>query len=163
LFPLLRPLSLHPGGAKQLVDEAEQKIPLSRGRVPDARTVEIAQAPDEEFERQGQNLIISQEISMVEAALGHRMEVPTLDEPVNLDIPSGTQSGEVFRLRGLGLPHLGSNQNGDLLVEMRVKTPSKLNARQEELLKEFAEIEAGKLKNRAKGFFKKAKDKVMGE
>jgi len=133
------------------------------GGPPGDLYVVIRVAPDETFERQGQNLIINREISMVEAALGHRMEVPTLDEPVNLDIPSGTQSGEVFRLRGLGLPHLGSTQNGDLLVEIRVKTPSKLNSRQEEILKEFAEIEAGKLKNRAKGFFKKAKDKVMGE
>jgi molecular chaperone DnaJ len=133
------------------------------GGPPGDLYVVIRVAPDETFERQGQSLIINREISMVEAALGHRMEVPTLDEPVNLDIPSGTQSGEVFRLRGLGLPHLGSTQNGDLLVEIRVKTPSKLNARQEEILKEFAEIEAGKLKNRAKGFFKKAKDKVMGE
>lgn len=119
--------------------------------------------PDTVFERQGQNLIISRNISFVEAALGHRMEVPTLDEPVNLDIPKGTQSGEIFRLRGLGLPHLGSVHTGDLLVEIKVKTPSGLSGRQEELLQEFAEIEAGKLKNKAKGFFKKAKDKVMGE
>ncbi|WFS61091.1 molecular chaperone DnaJ [Pseudodesulfovibrio thermohalotolerans] len=133
------------------------------GGPPGDLYVVIRVAPDETFERQGQNLIISREISMVEAALGHRLEVPTLDDPVNLDIPSGTQSGEIFRLRGLGLPHLGSTHNGDLLVEVRVKTPSRLNSRQEELLREFAEIETGKLSNRAKGFFKKAKSKVMGE
>ena len=122
--------------------------------------------PDEVFERQGQNLIISREISMVQAAVGHRLEVPTLDDPVNLDIPSGTQSGEVFRLRGLGLPHLSSSHNGDLLVEIRVTTPTRLTDRQKELLEEFAEIEkeeANKFKNKAKDFFKKAKDKVMGE
>lgn len=133
------------------------------GGPPGDLYVVIRVEPDSVFERQGQNLIISREISFVEAALGHRMEVPTLDDPVNLDIVKGTQSGEVFRLRGLGLPHLGSAHKGDLLVEIRVKTPSSLNARQEELLQEFAEIEEGKLKNKAKGFFKKAKDKVMGE
>ncbi len=86
-----------------------------------------------------------------------------MDDPVDLDIPKGTQSGEVFRLRGLGLPHLGSAHKGDLLVEIKVKTPTHLNKRQEELLSEFAEIEAGKLTTKAKDFFKKAKDKVMGE
>lgn len=133
------------------------------GGPPGDLYVVILVQPDDVFDRQGQNLVISREISFVEAALGHRLEVPTLDDPVNLDIPKGTQSGEVFRLRGLGLPHLGSAHNGDLLVEVRVKTPTNINKQQEELLREFAEIEASKLSNKAKGFFKKAKDKVMGE
>lgn len=136
------------------------------GGPPGDLYVVIRVTPDDVFERQGQNLIISREISMVEASIGHRLEVPTLDDPVNLDIPGGTQSGEVFRLRGLGMPHLGSAHNGDLLVEIKVKTPTRLTDRQKELLKEFAEIEAvesGKLKNKAKDFFKKAKDKVMGD
>lgn len=125
--------------------------------------VVIRVEPDEVFAREGQNLIIRSEISFVEATLGHRLEVPTLDDPVHLDIPKGTQSGEIFRLRGLGLPHLGSAHKGDLLIEIKVKTPTRLNSRQEELLKEFADIEASKLTTKAKGFFKKAKKKVMGE
>lgn len=129
------------------------------GGPPGDLYVVIHVEPDKVFERQGQNLIISRDISFVEAALGHRLEVPTLDDPVNLDIPKGAQSGEVFRLRGLGLPHLGSAHKGDLLVEVKVKTPTNLNSRQEELLKEFAEIEKGKLSTKAKGFFKKAKEK----
>ncbi len=133
------------------------------GGPPGDLYVVIGVEPDKVFEREGQSLIISRDISFIEAALGHRLEVPTLDEPVELDIPKGTQSGEVFRLRGLGLPHLGSAHNGDLLVEIKVKTPVHLNSKQEELLREFAEIEAGKLATKAKGFFKKAKDKVMGE
>lgn len=136
------------------------------GGPPGDLYVVIRVAPDELFEREGQNLVIGREISMVEAAVGHRLEVPTLDDPVNLDIPAGTQSGEIFRLRGLGIPHLGSSHNGDLLVEVKVKTPTRLTDRQKELLQEFAEIEmeeAGKFKNKAKDFFKKAKGKVMGE
>ncbi|BCS87394.1 molecular chaperone DnaJ [Pseudodesulfovibrio sediminis] len=136
------------------------------GGPPGDLYVVIHVAPDDIFERHGQNLIISREISMVQATLGHRLEVPTLDEPVNLDIPSGTQSGEVFRLRELGLPHLGSTHKGDLLIEVKVKTPTRVTSRQEALLREFAEIEeveSGKLTNKAKDFFKKAKDKVMGE
>jgi len=136
------------------------------GGPPGDLYVVIRVEPDSVFERQGQNLILSREISFVEASLGHRLEVPTLDDPVNLDIPAGTQNGEVFRLRGLGMPHLGSAHNGDLLIEIRVKTPTRLTDRQKELLEEFAEIEkeeSGKFKNKAKDFFKKAKDKVMGE
>ena len=133
------------------------------GGPPGDLYVVIHVAPDDVFQRQGQNLIIGREVSFVDAALGHRLEVPTLDEPVNLDVPKGTQSGEVFRLRGLGLPHLGSTHKGDLLVEVTVKTPTHLNRKQEELLKEFAEIEKSKLTTKAKDFFKKAKDKVMGE
>ncbi|MBI9079165.1 MAG: molecular chaperone DnaJ [Pseudodesulfovibrio sp.] len=135
----------------------------TNGGPPGDLYVVIRVEPDDVFERHGQNLIIGREISFVEAALGHRMEVPTLDDPVNLDIPKGTQSGEVFRLRGLGLPHLGSTHKGDLLVEVKVKTPTRLNSRQEELLREFSEIEGSKLTTKAKDFFKKAKDKVMGE
>lgn len=133
------------------------------GGPPGDLYVVIRVEPDSVFERQGQNLVIRREISFVEAALGHRLEVPTLDDPVNLDIPKGSQSGEVFRLRGLGLPHPGSSHQGDLLVEVRVKTPVNLNKRQEELLREFSEIESKKLSTKARDFFKKAKDKVMGE
>ncbi len=133
------------------------------GGPPGDLYVVIRVEPDDVFERQGQNLIIGREISFVEAALGHRLEVPTLDDPVNLDVPKGTQSGEVFRLRGLGLPHLGSTHKGDLLVQVTVKTPTHLNKKQIELLKEFSEIETSKLTSKAKDFFKKAKDKVMGE
>jgi len=135
----------------------------TNGGPPGDLYVVIRVEPDSVFERQSQNLIIRREIAFVEATLGHRLEVPTLDEPVNLDIPKGTQSGEVFRLRGLGLPHLGSAHKGDLLVEIKIKTPTNINKRQEELLKEFAEIEASKLTTKAKDFFKKAKDKVMGD
>ena len=118
---------------------------------------------DKTFERQGQNLILRREVSLVEAALGHKIEIPTLDEPVTMDIPKGTQSGEVFRMRGLGMPYIGSNQRGDILVEIKVKTPTGLTKRQDELLREFAEIEANKTINKVKGFFKKTKEKVMGD
>lgn len=137
--------------------------PGFNGGPPGDLYVVIQVEPDEVFERQGQNLILRREVSFVEATLGHKVEVETLDEPVTLDVPRGTQSGEVFRLRGLGLPHLGSAHQGDLLIEVRVKTPVGLNKRQEELLREFAEIEESKLSTKAKNFFRKAKDKVMGE
>lgn len=125
--------------------------------------VVITVEPDKVFKRQGQDLVLSTEVTFVQAALGHKLEVPTLDEPIEMDIPKGTQSGEVFQLRGLGFPYLGSSHKGDLLIEVKVKTPTSLNSRQEELLREFEALDEEKPMKKVKKLFKKAKDKVMGE
>jgi len=125
--------------------------------------VVISVEPDKTFERQGQNLILRRSITMVQAALGDKIEIPTLDDPITVDIPKGTQGGEIFQLRGLGMPHPGGGRRGDLLVEVRVETPVGLSAKQEELLREFAKLEEEKPLKKAKNFFKKAKEKVMGE
>ena len=116
---------------------------------------------DDTFAREGQNLLITHEISFVQAALGHKLEVPTLDAPITVEIPKGTQSGEIFRIAGKGLPVPNRSLSGDLLVEIRVKTPTRLNSRQEELLREFAEIETKKPLNKAKKIMKKV-GKAMG-
>ncbi|CAK7029355.1 MAG: Chaperone protein DnaJ [Desulfovibrio sp.] len=113
---------------------------------------------DPVFHREGPNLLLSQEITMVQAALGDTIEVPGLDEPMKLEIPKGTQSGELFRLAGGGLPVVNTSRMGDLLVEVKVLTPTSLSAKQEELLQAFAEAEAAKPLNKAKKAFKK----VMG-
>jgi len=125
--------------------------------------VVISVEQDKTFDRQGQNLILRKEVTFVEASLGHKIEVPTLDDPITVDIPKGTQSGEVFQLRGLGMPHPGGGRKGDLLIEVKVLTPTGLSAKQEELLREFAKLEEDKPLKKAKNFFKKAKEKVMGE
>ncbi|MDL2267589.1 molecular chaperone DnaJ [Desulfovibrio sp. OttesenSCG-928-G15] len=116
---------------------------------------------DDTFTRDGQNLFISREITFVQAALGDKIEVPTLDESISMDIPKGTQSGELFRISGKGLPFPGRNASGDLLVEVKVLTPTKLNSRQEELLREFAEVESKKTITKAKKIIKKV-GKAMG-
>lgn len=133
------------------------------GGPPGDLYVVIRVEPDKVFQRQGQDLILRREITFTQAALGHKMKVPTLDEEIVMDIPKGAQSGEVFKLRGLGLPHLGSTHKGDLLVEVKVKTPSGLTKRQEELLKEFEELEEKKPLKKVKNLFNKTKNKVMGE
>ncbi len=125
--------------------------------------VVVSVESDKVFGRQGQDLTVRQEISFVQAALGEKIEVPTLDEPVIMDIPKSTQSGEVFRLRGMGLPHPGTAHKGDLLIEVRVLTPTHLSRQQEELLREFCKLENEKPMKKAKDFFKKTMDKVMGE
>ncbi|WP_164561934.1 molecular chaperone DnaJ [Nitratidesulfovibrio vulgaris] len=106
--------------------------------------VVISVEDDKTFRRQGQDLVVTREISFVQASLGDRIDVPTLDDDITLDIPAGTQSGEVFRLVDKGLPYLGHGHTGDLLVEIRVVTPTRLTKKQEELLREFALLDEEK-------------------
>ena len=73
----------------------------------------------------------------MEAALGWQVVIPTLNGDASLDIPAGTQSGEIFSLAGAGLPDLKSRKRGALLVEVALKTPTNLSSHQEELLKAF--------------------------
>lgn len=116
---------------------------------------------DKTFERDGQNLLVTKEISFVQAALGDKVEIPTLDEPEEFAIPKGTQSGEVFRMEGKGLPYPGRKAIGDLLIVIKVMTPTKLTSRQEELLREFAALDEKKPMAKAKKLIKKV-GKAMG-
>lgn len=113
---------------------------------------------DPTFQRDGAHLLLVHEVTMVQAALGDSIEVPGLDGPMKMELPEGTQGGEVFRLAGGGLPIVNTNRTGDLLVEIKVLTPTSLSAKQEELLRAFAAAEAEKPLNKAKKAFKK----VMG-
>ncbi|MGZ4812698.1 MAG: molecular chaperone DnaJ [Terriglobales bacterium] len=90
------------------------------------------------FEREGKDLHCVVPISFSQAALGAEIEIPTLEGVEKLKIPDGTQSGTVFKLRNRGAPVLNGRGKGDLFVEVKVHTPSKLTKRQRELLQEFA-------------------------
>ena len=100
--------------------------------------------PHEFFEREGYNLYCRIPISMLQAAVGETIEIQTLDSTRSVKIPPGTQSGDVIRLRGDGVPSLRGSGRGDLLIDIQVKTPVNLNKRQKEILREFAEIEKSK-------------------
>jgi molecular chaperone DnaJ len=110
------------------------------------------------FERRRNDLICQVPISFAQAALGAVIDVPTLEGPEDLEIPRGTQSGETLRIRGRGMPDIGGRARGDELVEVSVETPRHLTARQEELLREFAEIEHEQVSPRRKSFFEKLRD-----
>jgi molecular chaperone DnaJ len=97
-------------------------------------------------------------ISIAQAALGADIEVPTLDGPELLHVPRGTQSGEILRLKGRGMPDISGRGRGDELVEVVVETPKRLTARQEELLRELAEIEHIDVSPRRKSFFERLRD-----
>ncbi len=94
-------------------------------------------------------------ISYTQAALGAQIEVPTLEGAQDLLIPNGTQSGEVFKLRGKGMPDPQHNRKGDLLVQTYIETPKKLTTRQEELLRELAELEEKNVSPQRESFLEK--------
>jgi molecular chaperone DnaJ len=110
------------------------------------------------FERRRNDLILQFPISFAQAALGAEVEVPTLDGPDRLNIPRGTQSSEVLRIKGRGMPDISGRGRGDQLVEVVVETPKHLTPRQEELLREFAEIEHEQVSPRRKSFLEKLRD-----
>lgn len=143
--------------------------PGTNGGPPGDLFVVIKVERSKTFERHGDDLVYKAEVSMVDAALGTKIEVPTLDDPVEVDIPRGTQHGEVLRLRDKGMPRLGSGrggtspQHGDLLVAVTVVTPRGLNSRQEELLREFKEVEESKTSTKVKDFIGKAAKSIFGD
>jgi molecular chaperone DnaJ len=110
------------------------------------------------FERRRNDLICQVPISFTQAALGAVIEVPMLDGREHIEVPRGTQSGDILRIKGRGMPDIGGRGRGDELVEIVVETPRHMTARQEELLREFAEIEHEQVSPRRKSFFEKLRD-----
>jgi molecular chaperone DnaJ len=110
------------------------------------------------FQREGQHLIIRVPITYTQAALGAKIEVPTLDGAHELKVPAGTPTGEVFRLRGRGMPSPRGREVGDLLVQVNVEVPKNLSAKQEELLRQLAEHEHVDVSPHRKGFFDKVRE-----
>lgn len=89
------------------------------------------------FEREGKDLYCAVPISFTQAALGAEIRIPTLEGESTLKVPEGTQTGTTFRLRNKGVPVLNGSGRGDLFVEAKVQTPSKLNKQQRELLEQL--------------------------
>jgi molecular chaperone DnaJ len=99
-------------------------------------------AEDPVFKREGNDLYVEAHVSLVQAALGDGVSVPTLEGTALVTIPPGTQTGTVFRLKGKGLPDMRGYGSGDEFVMVTVVTPTKLTPRQREVLKQFKEASA---------------------
>lgn len=117
--------------------------------------------PHSKFRRDGDNIFYDLNLSFPQAALGDEITVPTLTGNVSLTVPAGTQTGKQFRLREKGVQNVHGYGKGDYFVTVKVVTPDKMTERQEELLREFAEIggetiteQPSSFKDRAKKFFK---------
>ena len=108
--------------------------------------VNIRVKPHKRFTREGDLILSEQSVDMVSAALGTEIDVETVDGPVTMKIPAGTQSGSDFKLSGHGVPHLKGSSRGAHIVTIHVDTPTKLSKKQVEILKDFQ-------KNGKKGLF----------
>lgn len=111
------------------------------------------------FERDGTSLLTQVPITFTTAALGGSIEIPGIDgETISLDIPAGIQSGKQLRKRGAGMPVLQGRGRGDLVIEITVETPTKLSARQKEILRELQSTETGEECPGSKSFFDRIKE-----
>ncbi len=127
------------------------------GGLPGNLQVVFDETDHDIFTRQGDNIVCQLPISFTLAALGGELEVPTLDGTHSVKIPSGTQSGKVFRLKGKGIPHLQSYGTGDELIQMAVWTPTKLSSSDKNTLKELGKLDSFRPPKANKSFFAKLK------
>jgi molecular chaperone DnaJ len=111
--------------------------------------------PHERFRRDGQDLVAELHVPMTQAALGAHIRYETLDGEEDLVLPTGTQTGRVFRLRGRGVPHVNDRARGDLLVRVVVDTPASLSDEEEELLRKLAALRGDDVAPQEQGFFSK--------
>lgn len=146
------PPGVDTGSRLRLKGEGE---PGEGGGPPGDLYVVIHVEPHPYFDRQGDDIFCQAYISFTQAALGGKVEVPTLDGTETIQIPRGTQTGTLFRLKGMGMPRLKGHGRGDQVIQVVVKTPTNLTKRQEELLIELAEASGEKVEPRKKGFFRK--------
>lgn len=129
--------------------------------------VEIHERPHAVFQRQGDDLHCMVALPMTAAALGATLPLETLDGPEQIDIRPGTQPGQVIPLHGRGVTHLRGSGRGDLLVHIDVQTPTKVDARQEELLRELARLRdeerlEGQFSPGGQGLFSRIRDAFNG-
>jgi molecular chaperone DnaJ len=144
------PAGVDSGSRLRLTGEGESG---AKGGPPGDLYVYVRVEPHEFFKREDIHVICQVPVSFVQAALGDQLDVPTLNGKKTLDIPKGTQPGDIFRFKGEGIPSLRGHGRGDQIIQVMVKTPTRLNKRQEKLLREFAAIQSSKLSNRIKRAF----------
>jgi molecular chaperone DnaJ len=130
-----------------LADGARVRVPAKghagpNGGEPGDLYVTVRVEPHPVFQRDGDDLHIVVPIAVHEAALGAKVDVPSLDGRARLRVPPGTQSGQRFRLRERGVPSTRDGRRGDLVVEVRLVLPKLLDERSKELLREFGRLNA---------------------
>ncbi len=132
--------------------------PGDRGSTPGDLYVTVIVKEHPLFQREEYEVFCEVPISFTQAALGAKIDVPTLDGKVKMTVPAGTQSGKVFRLKSKGIPHLHSQLRGDQHVRVVVETPTELTSKQRDLLEKFAEASGEESHPQSKTFFAKVKE-----
>jgi curved DNA-binding protein len=147
-------LQAHPGApAKQIdvkipagvkdgsrVRVAGKGEPGQGGAQPGDLFLDVKIRPHRIYRREGDDLYVDLPVTVTEAALGTEVEVPTFSGRTRIKVPAGSQSGQLLRLRGKGMPRLKGGGHGDLLARIKVVTPTKLSDRERELLEELASL-----------------------
>jgi molecular chaperone DnaJ len=128
------PAGIDNGNGIRLTSEGDAG---SHGGSPGNLYVVVSVAPHESFTRDGDNVLFELPLNFAQAALGTEVQVPTLYGDTKLKIPSGSQTGKIFRLKDKGIPHLNSGGRGDQMVIIRVVTPESLSKEQRKLFEEL--------------------------
>ncbi len=131
--------------------------PGELGGPPGDLYVELHVRDHDVFERHGDDVVAEVPITYSQAVLGGRIEIPTLEGTDELEIPSGTFSGQHFRLKGKGIPHLRGRGRGDLIALVYVHVPTRVSKDQEELLRRLAELDGADVAPKKKGLFSRKK------
>jgi molecular chaperone DnaJ len=143
------PAGVDTGARLRLQGEGEGGL---RGGPPGDLYVFIGVEKDKVFEREGDDVYCEARISFAQAALGAEIEVPGLESPQTLKIPKGTQTSEVFKLDGRGVPSLRGYGRGDQYIKVVLQTPTHLSEEEENLLRQFAELRGDDVAPKKKGF-----------
>lgn len=149
------PAGVHEGQAVRIAGEGESG---EQGAPAGDLHCYIAIKPHALFSRHNNDLVCQFPITFTQAALGGMVDIPTLKGQEQMEIPAGTQHGEVFKLKGKGLPDVRSHRMGDELVQVLVEIPRKLTEKQKHLLREYAATEEGTVLPQRKGFLDKLKE-----
>jgi molecular chaperone DnaJ len=149
------PQGVDTGSRLRLYGEGEYG---ERGGPPGDLYIVLTVKPHPIFKRENDDIICNVPISFTQAALGSSIDVPSLDGPVKIKVPPGTQTGKILKLRAKGIPSIRTGRRGDELVVLKIETPTKLNKRQRELLEEFAKISGDETMPEKKNFIDKVKE-----
>jgi molecular chaperone DnaJ len=150
------PAGVDTGSQIRISGEGEAGI---RGGQPGDLYVVLRVKPHPQLARHEQDIVFELRVNMVQAALGDRIEIPTIEGSVEIAIPAGTQHGQSFRLQGRGMPDVRGGRRGDQYVVVQVVVPKDLDPEQKALLRKVGGL-TGKPEKVSKGFFEKLRDVI---
>lgn len=150
------PAGVDTGSQIRISGEGEAGI---RGGPPGDLYVVLRVKGHAQLARRDQDVIYELRVNIVQAALGDRIEIPTLEGPVEIAIPAGTQNGQSFRMAGRGMPDVRGGRRGDQYVVVQLVVPKDLNAEQKALLRKVGGL-TGKPEKVSKSFFEKLRDAI---
>jgi molecular chaperone DnaJ len=150
------PAGVDSGSQIRISGEGEAGI---RGGPPGDLYVVLRVKGHAHLARRDQDVIFELRVNIVQATLGDRIEIPTLEGPVEIAIPAGTQNGQSFRMAGRGMPDVRGGRRGDQYVVVQIVVPKDLTAEQKALLRKVGGL-TGKPEKVSKGFFEKLRDAI---